>query len=231
MILVQLWVTGEDPTIEWSYKQDRAWEEAIVPRSWTLLYLNCTKSGRMSRKLVLGKYLSITKSCLTTLTTFKILGIIWAVGRLFYFFNLYVGLHGFAWVWMALRARNASPWLVATLNPQSTCHGPRPGRTLAPWCSCGLPACPGAESTRKTRGRNKKKCLCAKKNTFIHKWYKVPLRGVWREITGVAQADEKGHEGNTAVATAYLCLSKHGERNSRTRVPADYYFLLWTLYF
>ena len=29
----------------------------------------------MSRKLVLGKYLSITKKCLTTLTTFKIIDI------------------------------------------------------------------------------------------------------------------------------------------------------------
>ena len=50
---------------------------------------------------------------------------------------------------MALRARNASLWLLATLNPQSTCHGPLPGSTLASWCSGGLPACPGAESTRK----------------------------------------------------------------------------------
>ena len=49
---------------------------------------------------------------------------------------------------MALRAWNASPRGLATLNSHSTCHGCRPGPTLAPWCSGGLPACQGAESTR-----------------------------------------------------------------------------------
>ena len=33
---------------------------------------------------------------------------------------------------------------------------------------------------------------------------KVPLRDVWHEIPGAAQVDEKGHDGNTAVVTAYL---------------------------
>ena len=28
---------------------------------------------------------------------------------------------------------------------------------------------------------------------------------VWREIPGVTQVDEKGHEGNTALVTAYMC--------------------------
>ena len=39
--------------------------------------------------------------------------------------------------------------IFATLSTQSTSHGPRPGPTLAPWCSGGLPAGPGAEGTRK----------------------------------------------------------------------------------
>ena len=49
------------------------------------------------------------------------------------FFNLLIMYYvrGFAWAWMALRARNASPSGRATLNPQSTCHGPRPGPKLA----------------------------------------------------------------------------------------------------
>ena len=57
-----------------------------------------------------------------------------------------------------------------------------------------------------------------------------PSGCVWREIPGVTQIDEKGHEGNTSVVTAYLCWRKHGQRNSRTGVPAHYYYLLWTLY-
>ena len=56
--------------------------------------------------------------------------------------------------------------------------------------------------------------------------YKVPLRDVCNVIPGVAQDDEKGHEGNTAVVRAYLCCRKHGKRNSRTEIPADYYYLL-----
>ena len=44
---------------------------------------------------------------------------------------------------------------------------------------------------------------------------------VLREIPGVTQV-EKGHGGNTAAATAYLCWVKHGHRSSRTGVPADY---------
>ena len=83
------------------------------------------------------------------------------------FLNLYL-VRGFAWAWMALRARSASRWLLAALNPQRTCHGPRPGSTLAPWCSGGLPACPGAEGTRKDpRPEDKKMPMCIK-STFLH---------------------------------------------------------------
>ena len=68
---------------------------------------------------------------------------------------------------MALRARKASPCLLSTLNPQSTCHGPRPGPTLAPHCSGGLPAFPGAESTRKDpRPEEKEMPMC--KKTYRH---------------------------------------------------------------
>ena len=37
-----------------------------------------------------------------------------------------------------------------------------------------------------------------------------PSGCVRREIPGVTQVDEKGHEGNTAVVTAYTYWSKHG---------------------
>ena len=33
--------------------------------------------------------------------------------------------------------------------------------------------------------------------------YRVPLQDVWREIPEVTQVEEKGHEGSTAVVTAY----------------------------
>ena len=75
-------------------------------------------------------------------------------------------VYGFAWDWIALRARNASPWILATSNPQSTCHGTRPGPKLEPWCLGGLFACRGAERRRKdTRPEEKiwpthtKKCM------------------------------------------------------------------------
>ena len=52
-----------------------------------------------------------------------------------------------------------------------------------------------------------------------------PSGGVTRN-PGVTQVDEKGHEGNKAVVTAYLYRRKRGERNNRTRVSADCYYLL-----
>ena len=76
IMLVQLWIAGEGPAIEWSYLPRKiVREKSILPRSWRLIVSCCTKSGHMSRKLVSGKCLSITKQCLTTLTTFKILHI------------------------------------------------------------------------------------------------------------------------------------------------------------
>ena len=37
---------------------------------------------------------------------------------------------------------------------------------------------------------------------------------------------EKGHAGNTAVATAYFCWVKHGHRSTGTGVRADFVLLL-----
>ena len=68
---------------------------------------------------------------------------------------------------MALRARNHSPWGLAILNPQNTCHGPRPGPKLAPWCPGGLSACHGVDSTRKDPRLEEKKCRSAKAHLYI----------------------------------------------------------------
>ena len=71
------------------------------------------------------------------------------------------------WVCMgldvALRARNHSPWGLATLNSQSACHGSAKGRNLRPGVRAGSLACHGAESTRKDPRLEEKKCRCATK--------------------------------------------------------------------
>ena len=38
---------------------------------------------------------------------------------------------------------------------------------------------------------------------YVYKVQSSPSRCVRREVPGVTQVDEKGHEGNTAVVTAY----------------------------
>ena len=70
----------------------------------------------------------------------------------------------------------------------------------------------------------------------LHTRYQVSQINIWHhaiyiqgspsgcvlcEIPGVTPF-EKGHAGNTTVATAYLCWVKHCHRSGRTGVPADY---------
>ena len=64
---------------------------------------------------------------------------------------------------MALRARNASPSGRVTLNPQSTCHGPRPGPKLAYWVRAGSLCATEPRARGKTRDRKRKKCRRVKK--------------------------------------------------------------------
>ena len=80
---------------------------------------------------------------------------------------------------MALRARNPSPWGLATLNHKITCYGPRPGPKRVPWCSGGLLACPGAESTRKDPRPEEKKWRSAYKSRL----YMVIYYGILYVIT------------------------------------------------
>ena len=70
---------------------------------------------------------------------------------------------GFAWAWMALRARNASPSGRASLNPQSTCHGPRPGSKLAYGVRAGSLCATELRARGKTRGRKRQECRRVKK--------------------------------------------------------------------
>ena len=75
---------------------------------------------------------------------------------------------GFVWTWMALRARNASPSGRATFNPQSTCHGPRPGPKLGYWVRAGSLYATEPRARGKTHGQKRKKCRRVKK-TYIYK--------------------------------------------------------------
>ena len=119
--------------------------------------------------------------------------ITWDVG---YFFNLQIMFYvrRFAWAWTALRARNASP---SHIEPPE--HVPRMS-ARAQNCVWG----PG-ESTRKDPRPEEKKKPKGEKNTFICmcEVQGSPSARVRREIPGGAQVDQKGHEGNTAVGTAY----------------------------
>ena len=70
---------------------------------------------------------------------------------------------GFAWVWIALRARNPSPSGRATFHPQSTRHGPRSGPKLACGIRAGSLRATESRARGKTPGRNRKKCVRVKR--------------------------------------------------------------------
>ena len=117
----------------------------------------CTKSGRMSRKLVSGKYVSITKQCLTTLTTFKILDITWAVGH---FLTC-------TWVCIDLDGSTCSECLsVVTCDFEPPEHATDlvQGPHLRRGVRAGSLRAPEPRAREKTCGRKRKKCPCAEKH-------------------------------------------------------------------
>ena len=166
-------------------------------------------------------FLSPSK-CLTTLTTFKIPDITWDVGHFFNLFIMYV--RGFAWAWMALRARNTSPSGRASLNPQSTCHGPRPEPKLLYGVRAGSLCATEPRARGKTRGRERKKCRRVKKTRFYICIQGSPSRGVWREIPGVMLVDENGHEGNSSSHSLFL-LEKTRPKKQQDRSSEHYTIL------
>ena len=104
-------------------------------------------------------------SDIMTLMTFKIPDIA-CIGHLFNLLMYYV--RGFACAWMAPRARNLSSSGLATFNPQSTVHGPRPGPKLA----CGVRAsslrATEPRARGKTRGRKRKNADVPKKRIYMY---------------------------------------------------------------
>ena len=160
------------PTIEWSCREKKP---MISFRGHEDLS-HYIKSGRMSGMMVLGKTFCITKlvllddihdiqdpksheaSDILLTCTWVCLG------------------------WMALRGRNPSPSRRATLNLQSTCHGPRSGLKLA----CGVPAgsmrATDPRARWKSRGRKRKKCRMAK-TTHLNVRTRFQMTwGVWHSF-------------------------------------------------
>ena len=144
------------PTIEWSY----AWEETNNILHEDLYY--CIRSGRMSGIFVSGKNFPITK-----------ISIFW---RLWWHSKPPISRETSdivltcTWVckaWVALRAGNPSPSGLATLNRQSTCHGPRPGAKLAHGVRTGSLRATEPRARGKTGGRKIKKCRKVKK-TYLY---------------------------------------------------------------
>ena len=137
------------------------------------------------------------------------------------------------WVCMGLDGSTCSESL-----PEGTCYFEPPGHVSrtsvrAQTYAVGsgrTPCVPRSrEHEKDPRPEEKKMSKCQKTHLYVV-IQGSPSGCVRREIPGLTQVDEKGHEGNTAVVTAYLCWRKYGQRNSRTGVPADYHYLLRTLY-
>ena len=135
----------------------------------------------------------------------------------------------YVWVCMGLDGCMCSEYL-----PERTCHFQPPehvARILRPGPKLAYGVRPGSlcamepRARGKTRGRKRKMPKGKKKLIYIYvyTWYVQgsPSGCALREIPGVTQV-EKGHAGDTAVDTDYLCWVKHDHRSSRTRVPADY---------
>ena len=118
----------------------------------------CTKSGRMSRKLRIGEIPfrhQVMSGDIDDIQDHR-----HRMSRRTFFFTQVKMYHryyvrGFAWAWMALRVRNPSLRGLATLNLQSTCHGPRPGPKLAHGVLVGSLRATKPRARGKIRGRKK----------------------------------------------------------------------------
>ena len=147
------------------------------------------------------------KWCLTTLMTFKISDSTWAVGHPF---NLYVGLQGPGWLNVLVMPPRGE---LLFWTPRARATGVGQGPHLRRGVPAGSLRAMEPIARETTRGRKRKKCRCAKKTH----WHIVipgiiqgsPSGCVRRKIPRVTQVDEKVHEGNTAVVTAYISWRKH----------------------
>ena len=77
-------------------------------------------------------------------------------------------VRGCACTWMALRAQNPSPSGLITLNPQSTCYGPRPGPKLVCGVRAGSLRAMEPRARGKTPGRKRKNAEGPKEHIYIY---------------------------------------------------------------
>ena len=103
-------------------------------------------------------------------------------------------VRGFAWAWMALRARNAPPSGHATFNRPSTCHGPRPGPKLAHGVRAGSLCAIEPRARGKTRGRKRKKCRRVKTHLYIHVYIytRFPFGAKFHGVKNTASTTNQG---------------------------------------
>ena len=146
---------------------------------------------------------SPSKYCLTTLITFKIPNITWDVGHPF---NLYVGFQRPGWLdVLGIPSRgNLCLW---TPRARATDLGRGPNVRAG---SGRAPCVPRSRSTRKDPRPEEEKMSKGQKThlyMYTSKYARFPvymqgspLGCVRREIPVETEVDEKGHEGNTAVA-------------------------------
>ena len=122
-------------------------------------------------------------------------------------------MHGLGWLYLLGMPPPGYLPDSATLNPQSTCHGPRPGHTLTPIAHAGLLRAPQPRAREKTRGRKNKKCRCPNKSHIIHS------NMYSRKATKWAQTPPDARKG------AYHALGCLGEENriTKTCLPINNY--------
>ena len=118
-----------------------------------------------------------------------------------------MGLHGPGWLYvLGITPRGDLPLWTPRARATDLGQGPN----LRHGDRAGSLRATDPRAREKTRGQKMKKCRCAKKTRLY-----IVIQGsssgrVRREIPGVTQVDQKGHERKTAVVTAYLCWRKHG---------------------
>ena len=170
----------------------------------------CTRSGRMSRNLGVGQipfHHQVMSGDIDSIQDHR-----YRMSRRIFFSTrlkcasgtMHVGLHGPGWLYvLRIPPRRDLPLQTHRACSMDFGQGPnlRTGSGRGPACS--LPATePRARG--KTHGRKRTKFRSAK-NMHLCIVIQVSPSGCVRiEIPRVTQVNEKGHEGNTAVVTAYF---------------------------
>ena len=120
---------------------------------------------------------------------------------------MYVGLHGPGWLYvLGIPPRADLP----LYTPRARATDPGQGPNLRAG-SGRAPCVPRSrEHEERAAAGRQKDADVPKKHIYIYT-QGTPSGCVRGELPGMTQVDEKGHEGNTAVVTAYIiCWRQHG---------------------